>query len=60
MQSHTHKRPDILVVEDDADMRGLLRNVPLRESCSVVSRADSFRARLPRTEKRDCSPSREV
>ena len=49
MQSHTHKRPDVLVVEDDADMRWLVRNVLLQESCSVVSRASGFRDRPLRT-----------
>jgi DNA-binding response OmpR family regulator len=39
MQSQTHKRPVVLVVEDDPDMRWLLRNVLLQEGWSVISRA---------------------
>ncbi len=39
MQSHTRKRAVVLVVEDDRDMRWLLRNVLLQEGWSVISRA---------------------
>jgi two-component system repressor protein LuxO len=39
MQSQTHKRRVVLVVEDDRDMRWLLRNVLLQEGWSVISRA---------------------
>lgn len=39
MQSHTHKRPLVLVVEDDRDMRWLLRSILLQEGCSVTTRA---------------------
>ena len=39
MQTHTHKRPVVLLVEDDSDMRWLLRNVLVQEGCSVISRA---------------------
>jgi len=39
MRSPVHKGPVVLLVEDDPDMRWLLRNVLLQEGCSVISRA---------------------
>ena len=39
MQSPAHKDPVVLLVEDDRDMRWLLRNVLLQEGCSVITRA---------------------
>ncbi len=39
MRSPTDKRPVVLVVEDDRDMRWLLGNVLRREGCSVITRA---------------------
>jgi DNA-binding response OmpR family regulator len=39
MRSPVHKGPVVLLVEDDRDMRWLLRNVLLQEGCSVISRA---------------------
>jgi DNA-binding response OmpR family regulator len=39
MRSPAHKAPVVLLVEDDPDMRWLLRNVLLQEGCSVISRA---------------------
>jgi DNA-binding response OmpR family regulator len=39
MRSPVHKGPVVLLVEDDRDMRWLLRNVLLQEGWSVISRA---------------------
>jgi CheY-like chemotaxis protein len=39
MRCPTEKPPVVLVVEDDRDMRWLLRNVLRREGCSVITRA---------------------
>ena len=39
MRSPVHKGPVVLLVEDDPDMRWLLRNVLLQEGWSVISRA---------------------
>ncbi|MBI3121846.1 MAG: response regulator, partial [candidate division NC10 bacterium] len=39
MQSPAHKDPVVLLVEDDRDMRWLLRNVLVQEGCSVITRA---------------------
>lgn len=39
MQSPAHKDPVVLLVEDDRDMRWLLRNVLIQEGCSVITRA---------------------
>lgn len=39
MRSQAHKRPVVLLVEDDRDMRWLLRNVLVQEGCSVITRA---------------------
>jgi len=39
MQSPAHKDPVVLLVEDDRDMRWLLRKVLVQEDCSVITRA---------------------
>ncbi len=39
MQSRPQKRQVVLMVEDDPDMRWLLRNILLQEGCSVIARA---------------------
>lgn len=39
MRSPAHKDSVVLLVEDDRDMRWLLRNVLLQEGCVVISRA---------------------
>lgn len=39
MRSPVHKGPVVLLVEDDRDMRWLLRNVLVQEGYSVIARA---------------------